>query len=193
MKLWKTLLVGLVATVPLTVTGVASAGTTSAGPSRQAATTALRAAQPLDTVDCYDNITIKGANGNFVSTELGYTGAHHGELRARATAVGPWELFGLCRSRDTGETVLWSEANGNFVSAELGYGGSDYGELRARATEIGPWEKFFTPNTPGYGNTYFFSYANEGFVSAELGYTGDGYAKLRARAADFGAWETFRW
>ncbi|MFE9636090.1 hypothetical protein [Streptomyces sp. NPDC006463] len=110
--------------------------------------------------------------------------SHHGD---------PWKLFGLCRNRDTGETVLWSEANGDFVSAELGYDGSGYGELRARATEIGPWEKFFTPNTPGYGNTYFLSYANEGFVSAELGYTGDSYAKLRARATDVGPWETIRW
>ncbi|WP_424887005.1 hypothetical protein [Streptomyces sp. XH2] len=33
------------------------------------------------------------ANGRLVSAELGYGGDTYGMLRARATAVGPWELF----------------------------------------------------------------------------------------------------
>jgi hypothetical protein len=34
-------------------------------------------------------------NGNYVSTELGYTGADYGLLRARATSIGPWEQFAV--------------------------------------------------------------------------------------------------
>lgn len=33
------------------------------------------------------------ANGRFVSTELGYSGSSYGMLRARATAIGPWEEY----------------------------------------------------------------------------------------------------
>jgi hypothetical protein len=33
------------------------------------------------------------ANGRIVSAELGYGGGDNGMLRARATAIGPWEQF----------------------------------------------------------------------------------------------------
>ncbi len=43
---------------------------------------------------CYGSVVITSrANGRLVSAELGYGGDTYGMLRARATAVGPWELF----------------------------------------------------------------------------------------------------
>jgi hypothetical protein len=33
------------------------------------------------------------ANKNYVSAELGYTGGNYAMLRARASAIGPWEQF----------------------------------------------------------------------------------------------------
>lgn len=81
------------------------------------------------------------ANNNYVSAELGYTGNNYAMLRARASAVGPWEKYYEIENSD-GTFSLKSAANGNYVSAELGYTGSTYAMLRARASAIGPWETF---------------------------------------------------
>jgi hypothetical protein len=72
------------------------------------------------------------ANGRYVSAEMAYTGDNSAMLRARATAIGPWERY-----------ALFSKANLRFVSTELGYTGGSYAMLRARATAIGPSEQFF--------------------------------------------------
>lgn len=80
-----------------------------------------------------------------VSAELGYPGIYYGMLRARATAVGPWETFYTPRGPCSGfcNTTFYSSANQRFVSAELGYTGAYYGMLRARATTVGLWEEFY--------------------------------------------------
>jgi hypothetical protein len=50
--------------------------------------------RPLDSVACYDGDSIlSAANGRWVSAELGYTGGNYAMLRARATAIGPWEQY----------------------------------------------------------------------------------------------------
>lgn len=50
--------------------------------------------RPNDAVGCYDHDSIlSAANGRWVSAELGYTGGNYAMLRARATAVGPWEQY----------------------------------------------------------------------------------------------------
>jgi hypothetical protein len=83
-------------------------------------------------------------NGRYVTAELGRTGVDYGMLRARATAVGPWEKFTITRwGPNPSMYTIRSQANGRYVSAELGYGGVRHGMLRARATSIGNWEKFF--------------------------------------------------
>lgn len=134
-------------------------------------------------------ITIRSkANGRYVSAELGYTGDSYGELRARATVVGPWERFAVCpNGRDW---AIYSVANRHWVSAELGYPGAKYGMLRARAATIGPWERF-SFNFCGPDCVAIRSTANGRYVSAELGYTGPSYGMLRARATTVAAWERF--
>ena len=82
-----------------------------------------------------------GANGNYVSAELGYTGGNYAMLRARAAKIGPWESYYMIELSD-GTIAIQSAANNNFVSAELGYTGGNYAMLRARASSIGPWETF---------------------------------------------------
>jgi hypothetical protein len=44
---------------------------------------------------CTDNNVIRAANDLYVSAELGYGGSNTGMLRARANAIGPWEIFKL--------------------------------------------------------------------------------------------------
>jgi hypothetical protein len=83
------------------------------------------------------------ANGRYVSAEMAYTGDNSAMLRARATAIGPWERYALFHNRRTGRYALFSKANLRFVSTELGYTGGSYAMLRARATAIGPSEQFF--------------------------------------------------
>lgn len=131
------------------------------------------------------------ANNDFVSAELGYAGSEYAMLRARATVVGPWEKYTVCKVPDGGYWTIQSQATGLYVSAELGYGGDEYAMLRARASVVGPWEQF-TFGSCGTGCAVIRSLANEKFVSAELGYTGDQAGMLRARATVIGPWEQFR-
>ena len=130
------------------------------------------------------------ANGLLVSAELGYTGGDAGMLRARASALGPWEQYTLCFDDADGTFIIQSNANGLLVSAELGYTGGDAGMLRARANAIGPWERFFIDNFGTFAT--ITSAANGLLVSAELGYTGDDAGMLRARATAIGPWEQFQ-
>ena len=129
-------------------------------------------------------------NSRRISAELGWDG----RLRARATAVGPWEKFTfVCLDGANDIYAIKSVANGRYVSAELGWGGNDYGMLRARATSIGPWERFRVRSTGGGSSITWTiqSMANSRYVSAEVGWTGDRYGLLRARATAIGPWEQF--
>jgi hypothetical protein len=127
----------------------------------------------------------------FVSAELGYSGGDSGMLRARATQIGPWELFDLCFDSAAGSTLIRSEANGLLVSAEFGYTGGDNGMLRARAAVGGAWEHF---RLSIHSDDNFYTLENAGnsiLVSAEFGYTGGDNGMLRDRAWAIGPWEQF--
>lgn len=139
---------------------------------------------------CAYNVTITSlANGLYVSAEIDYSGDWHGMLRARATAIGPRELFTLCNHG--AYYTLQSQANGRYVAVELSHRGDEYGMLRARATEIGPWEQLSFPQHND-GTLVIYSQANRRYVSAELAYSGVWKDMLRARASEVGAWERFR-
>jgi hypothetical protein len=100
------------------------------------------AAGAAHAASCTPDFRIKNlANGQYVSVELGYTGAEYAMLRARATSVGPWERF-IIQFVQYPEFKMVANANTLYVSAELGYSGSWYGMLRARASTAGPWEKW---------------------------------------------------
>ncbi|MEV6487597.1 hypothetical protein AB0M20_03005 [Actinoplanes sp. NPDC051633] len=140
-------------------------------------------ASPARAAECYDVALFNEANRRWVSAEIGYAGSDNGMLRARATAIGPYERFEICYlSTDNYNFSLRSLANNRWVSAELGYTGSRYAMLRARATSIGPWEKF-----SGYAEIQ--NSGNHRWVSAELGYSGSLNGMLRARAGTIGPWE----
>ncbi|HEV2371895.1 MAG TPA: hypothetical protein VGS19_06980 [Streptosporangiaceae bacterium] len=148
-----------------------------------------------DSFNCWDDAWIyANANGDYVSTEFDYTGGGWAMLRARASNVSWWELYGGCRDEVTGQTDLYSDENLDFISAELNYTGGDYGMLRARAVNEGSWEIWYTASDPCQGCwTYFLNGANLLFASAEVGYTGGQYGELRARAVSVGPWEDFYW
>jgi hypothetical protein len=158
------------------------------------AVTALRAKQATQrnsgTVaasGCQAITITSAANGRYTSAEVGRTGNGYATLRARATAVGPWEQFALC-TYGSGY-VIASLENGDYVSAELGWSGNGYGTLRARATSIGPWEQF---SIQSYGsNIAIRSTASGDYVSSELGWSGDANGTLRARATSVGPWEEY--
>jgi hypothetical protein len=58
-----------------------------------AAETAMFSTTPAHASDNCSEVSIKAANGLYVSAEIGYTGSYYGMLRARATSIGPWEIF----------------------------------------------------------------------------------------------------
>jgi hypothetical protein len=150
---------------------------------------------PADTITCFNNVSIQSnENGHFVSEEQGYTGANAHMLRARATSVGPWELYTECRDENTFATDILSQEDNLFVSEEQGYTGPNRYELRARASSVGPWETWFTAVDPCGGcNVLFVSGENGNYVSEEQGYTGSSQFELRARASVAGPWESFNW
>ncbi len=183
-----TVALGLTAAAVLVAAGPVAASPHGTGAiSIAEAVTRAGARGEIGTQACSTVYITSNANGGIVSAELGYGGNDYGMLRARATAIGPWEQFELC----IGSTfdTLRSLANNLYVSAELGYGGGDYAMLRARAAAIGPWEQFIVGCST---DCYIYSLANYEYVSAELGYGSGDYAMLRARSLDWGAWESFR-
>jgi hypothetical protein len=158
----------------------------------------LRAAFPADTFTCYDQQSLDAnANADYVSAELGYTGADYGMLRARATTVGPWEKFDFCYDSTQGWWAISSDANGRYVTAQFGYAGASFGEVTASSTTIGPYQKWLlscvlgAPVGPQIGFVVIRAQTNLNYVSAELGYTGADYAMLRARATTVGPWEEY--
>jgi hypothetical protein len=168
------------------------AGLAAAAPAR------LRAAFPADTFSCYNQQSlVSNANADYVSAELGYTGASYGMLRARATTIGPWEKFDFCYDATQGWWAISSDANGLYVTAQFGYAGASFGELTASSSSIGPYQKWLLSCIPGspVGPQIEFvtirAQTNLNYVSAEIGYTGASYGMLRARAATAGPWEEY--
>jgi hypothetical protein len=129
--------------------------------------------------------------GLFVSTELGYGEPDWAVLRARASSVGPWELYQVCQYQSAQE--IWSNAAQRWVTAEDGRTGNDYGMLRAVSTGIGVLQRFYFTDYYNGGALpmSFESLYNGRWVSDEEGFTGMWYGMLRARAEGIGAWE--RW
>lgn len=150
----------------------------------------------LASTDCYIGISIKRDGVNrFVSAELDYTGSVQYLLRARATAIGPWEEFSMCRVSTTWATYIWSDANGRYVSAEQDYAQPNKGLLRARATAVGPWEQFYTNKLPGNCGVRIQSADSLLYVAAEEDFSGNRKEALRARTPSgaLGSWENFCW
>jgi hypothetical protein len=144
---------------------------------------------PAEPYSC-DFITLQSTyNNRYVAAENG----GDRRLRARATAVGPWERFELCFFRD-GTVDLASADSNRLVSAEVGWAGSDRGTLRARATQSGPWERYILAyySSPEAVALYSPSSAAGAYVSAEFGWAGSKWGTLRARAGSAGPWEKFR-
>jgi hypothetical protein len=129
------------------------------------------------------------ANGLYVSNEVGSPGEEKDMLRARATSVGPWEMFQFCGNAVTGAVAIFADANVAWVSTELGYTGLKYAMLRARSFSIGAWEQYQLAGVAGAFSIW--SAANHLWVSAELGYPGGWNGMLRARSETIGEWENF--
>jgi hypothetical protein len=129
------------------------------------------------------------ANGLYVSNEVSAPGAEKDMLRARATSVGPWEMFQFCGNAVTGAVAIFADANVAWVSTELGYTGAAYAMLRARSFSIGAWEQYSLAGVEGAFSIW--SAANHLWVSAELGYSGGWSGMLRARSETIGPWESF--
>jgi hypothetical protein len=129
------------------------------------------------------NCTISTQSGTYVSTEIGYTGALNGVLRARSTTVSRREQF-QCVAIGTHGWALRSRANGKYVSVEMGYVGDVHATLRARALSVQPWERFTVePMTTCAGCVALRSSMNGLFVSTEMSYARGRQGLLRARGA----------
>jgi len=159
---------------------------------------------------CLPSMTIQSrSSGRFVSAELGYAGSNYAMLRARATAVGPWEEFQLCQVPRVGANqpvsyALRSLANGRWVVDHRSYPGSRAGELTATASSLTAaspasasreqiWLQTTTASAfrvQGPGSD-LLSQTAQRWVSAELADSGGYYGMLRARATVKGPWEIF--
>ncbi|MFE2015832.1 hypothetical protein [Streptomyces sp. NPDC059491] len=116
---------------------------------------ARKAAATLDELGSWEKFTLhtddKGVgatlrsegNGNYVTTERGYTGTYRNLLRARGTTVGEWEKIRLEKQAD-GTYALKAATNDGYkyVTAEVQDPGNDAGLLRARGDSVGSWQKF---------------------------------------------------
>jgi hypothetical protein len=129
------------------------------------------------------------ASGLYISTEALSPGDEKGMLRARATSVGPWEMYQICGNAQTGAGAIWADGNAKWVTTEIGDQGLKYAMLRARSSSIGPWEEYQFAGVAGAFSIW--SHANALWVSAELGYSGGWYGMIRARSGEIGAWESF--
>jgi hypothetical protein len=152
-----------------------------------------------DATTCQTDVYINSyQNGLYVSAELGWGGDQYGLLRARATQVGPWELFEECWYVDTSGRYVYtlrSEASGKYVSTEYDFGNNEYGDslymvLRARADSPGTWEHYFI-GVPANWEMDLQSVKINRYVSAEVLYQGAYVGVLRARATQVGPWEIF--
>ncbi|WP_433538658.1 fascin domain-containing protein [Micromonospora sp. CA-249363] len=89
-----------------------------------------------------DTFSIESYVGDYVTTEVDYTGPKKGMLRARNKNIGAWEKYKF--TCDTAKICyIKSVGAGKYVTAEYSYTGSGYGMLRARADNVGNWERFY--------------------------------------------------
>ncbi|GHJ50949.1 hypothetical protein Nm8I071_02560 [Nonomuraea sp. TT08I-71] len=155
-------------------------------------------ASPAAAATCTTGWSFRSGGGNglpsyYVSAELGYvSSAGYGELRARATSIGPWEKFTKCDYASY--TTFKSEANGKYVHVNTlnESGGTEAYMLRASASTVGINEKFTVSE-----NSFTFTIAsqyNDMYVAVEYNASlpGDKYM-LRARSTSVGLWEQFTW
>ena len=158
------------------------------------------AVDPIATHTTFNCSIRSKATGKYVTTELAYSGALHGALRARATTIGAWEKYQCVAVRVSHEGlsffVGWSIrslANGAIVTPELGYTGRYYGTLRARgSTTTGPSPRLaFVPVAAPCSCYAIRSVANALYVSARFDYTGPIYGLLVARSPTIRGWEAF--
>jgi hypothetical protein len=142
--------------------------------------------QPAAAASCMNVSFVNDATGLAVSAELGYaqTDAFYGELRARATSIGPWERFRECIDANNVFT-LQSLANNEYVSVEVNYEGKYQYMLRARASVVGNWEKFVK-----YDMGEYFVFTGQGYlVTSDQSYTGSEKYMMLANRKTEGSWE----
>jgi hypothetical protein len=161
------------------------------------AVTANGVAQATGFSFCVGPYAIEATGSNrYVTAQVNYDGGDYGMLRAAATSIGNWELFGLCGDSNTGPWSLRSLENEGFATVQVNYGGSDNAMLRAEAVDVGPWERFtiYSSDTTINGILSFQSMQNGLAVAAEFGYTGGDNGMLRARTNihALGDWESFQ-
>jgi hypothetical protein len=83
-------------------------------------------------------------SGEYVSTEISWTGTSKNLLRARTRSIGPWEQY---RIPNTALTTIFSLAADQYVTTEVGWTGGSHGSLRARADVVGDWEYYVLYNS----------------------------------------------
>jgi hypothetical protein len=128
----------------------------------------------------------------YVSAEFGWDGHGGAMLRARATAIGPWEQFEQC---SYGNYWVFEAAGADpqikFVSTEKDYQSGDYGMLRARADDVGTWEQYSLIQVRN-GVFALKARANDKYVTVERQYVGDRFGMLRARSDSIDTWQEFQ-
>ncbi|MGI5240342.1 hypothetical protein [Dactylosporangium sp. CA-139066] len=158
---------------------------------------------------CWGNVKIRStANGKYVAAEKGFSGKDYQMLRARTdpSQVGTWELFRVCRNRDTWHTTIMSyDSNPSIPNGLIWVGATTFeqgtrrGLLKAFMLEgwVNTIDPYFTtltePTGTGGNSTWFYSLATGLYVSAQFDYSGTEYASLRARLGSVGPWESFTW
>jgi len=149
----------------------------------------LVAAQPAHAAGGCATVSFANADRDLVvSVELGHTGIHYAELRARSGSVGPWERFTMCWLTDRVFT-LKSLANGKYVSNRENDAAPYQYLLTATADVVGEWEKFTAYDVPDYFEG--FTGSSGLFVSADFSYPGSYSGDLVANRGELGPWETF--
>jgi hypothetical protein len=129
--------------------------------------------------------------GKYASTEIGYSGADYAMVRARAAAVGPWELYISCYDSALDYNAFISLENGNYLRAEVSYPGGSDGMVRAAGTTAGVAEQFRIADA-GSGWISIKSRITGHYVTTELNYPGNRDGMLRARSTTVGTWEQYR-
>jgi hypothetical protein len=119
----------------------------------------------------------------YVTVDINNTGNHWAQLVARATTIGPKELFEVCKVDAGGGSSYWTiraEVNNMYVSADWGYTGADAGLLRARSAVVGPWEQFTLPSWSQPGSFYAITYPLQWVMDTA---PANVYGVMRARSA----------
>lgn len=122
-------------------------------------------------------------SGKYVTVDINNTGNHWAQLVARATTIGPNELFEVCQVDAGGGTSYWTiraEVNYMYVSADWGFTGADAGLLRARSTVVGPWEQFTLPSWSLPGSFYAITFPQPWVMDTA---PANVYGVMRARSA----------